>query len=50
MLYYAYEHPWMIASQEHWGYTKEFYNQRLSPERQKFFHGFLFDPPQARWG
>ena len=22
MLYYAYEHPWMIASQEHWGYSK----------------------------
>jgi ectoine hydroxylase len=50
MLYYAYEHPWMIASQEHWGYSKDFYNQRLSPARQKFFHGFLFDPPQARWG
>ena len=50
MLYYAYEHPWMIASQEHWGYPKDFYNRRLSPARQKFFHGFLFDPPQARWG
>ena len=31
MLYYAYEHPWMIASQEHWGYSKGFYNNRLSP-------------------
>jgi len=50
MLYYCYEHPWMVASQEHWGYSKEFYNQRLSPARQKFFHGFVFDPPQARWG
>lgn len=50
MLYYCYEHPWMIASQEHWGYPKDFYNSRLSPARQKFFHGFLFDPPQARWG
>jgi hypothetical protein len=49
MLYYAYEHPWMIASQEHWGYSKEFYN-RLSPERRKLFHGFVFDPPEARWG
>ena len=49
MLYYAYEHPWMIASQEHWGYSKEFYN-RLSPERRKLFHGFLFDPPEHRWG
>lgn len=49
MLYYAYEHPWMIASQEHWGYSKDFYN-RLSPERRKLFHGFLFDPPDRRWG
>jgi ectoine hydroxylase len=49
MLYYAYEHPWMIASQEHWGYPKEFY-QRLSPERRRLFHGFLFDPPEQRWG
>ncbi len=50
ILYYAYEHPWMVASQEHWGYSKEFYNQRLSPEQRKFFHGFVFDPPEARWG
>lgn len=49
MLYYAYEHPWMIASQEHWSYPKEFYN-RLSPEQRRLFHGFLFDPPEARWG
>ncbi len=49
MLYYAYEHPWMIASQEHWGYSKGFYNN-LSPERRKLFHGFLFDPPEHRWG
>jgi ectoine hydroxylase len=49
MLYYAYEHPWMIASQEHWGYPKAFY-QRLSPERRRLFHGFLFDPPEQRWG
>jgi ectoine hydroxylase len=49
MLYYAYEHPWMIASQEHWGYPKEFYN-RLSPEQRRLFHGFLFDPPEQRWG
>jgi ectoine hydroxylase len=49
MLYYAYEHPWMIASQEHWGYSKEFYNA-LSPERRRLFHGFLFDPPEQRWG
>jgi ectoine hydroxylase len=49
MLYYAYEHPWMIASQEHWSYPKEFY-QRLSPERRRLFHGLLFDPPEQRWG
>lgn len=49
MLYYAYEHPWMIASAEHWGYGKEFYD-RLSPERRSFFHGFVFDPPEHRWG
>ncbi|MYC94899.1 MAG: phytanoyl-CoA dioxygenase family protein [Caldilineaceae bacterium SB0661_bin_32] len=49
MLYYAYEHPWMIASQEHWSYPSEFYN-RLSPARRKLFHGFLFDPPEQRWG
>lgn len=48
MLYYAYEHPWMIASQEHWGYPKAFYN-RLSPERHTLFHGFLFEPPEHRW-
>jgi hypothetical protein len=50
MLYYCYEHPWMVASQEHWGYSKEFYNQHLSAERRKFFHGFVFDPPEQRWG
>lgn len=49
ILYYAYEHPWMIASQEHWGYAKEFYNA-LSPERRAYFHGFVFDPPEQRWG
>jgi hypothetical protein len=50
MLYYAYEHPWMIASQEHWGYSKDFYNRRLSPAQRKLFHGFVFDPPEQRWG
>jgi ectoine hydroxylase-related dioxygenase (phytanoyl-CoA dioxygenase family) len=49
ILYYAYEHPWMVASQEHWGYPQAFYN-RLPPERRKFFHGFVFDPPEPRWG
>jgi ectoine hydroxylase-related dioxygenase (phytanoyl-CoA dioxygenase family) len=49
MLYYAYEHPWMMASAEHWNYRPEFYNG-LSPERRKLFHGFVFDPPEQRWG
>lgn len=49
MLYYAYEHPWMVGSQEHWGYPKDFY-KNLSPERRKLFHGFVFDPPEQRWG
>ncbi len=49
MLYYAYEHPWMVASQEHWGYPREFY-QALCPDRRRFFHGFVFDPPESRWG
>jgi hypothetical protein len=49
MLYYAYEHPWMMASAEHWGYSRAFYNS-LSPERRKLFHGFVFDPPEYRWG
>jgi len=49
MLYIAYEHPWMMASAEHWGYPSDFY-RRLSPERRSYFHGFLFDPPELRWG
>lgn len=49
MLYYAYEHPWMVGSQEHWGYPKDFYSN-LPPKRRKLFHGFVFDPPEQRWG
>ena len=49
MLYYAYEHPWMVGSQEHWGYPTRFYNA-LPPERRRYFHGFVFDPPEQRWG
>ncbi|MBT5875128.1 MAG: hypothetical protein HOH43_17045 [Candidatus Latescibacteria bacterium] len=48
MLYYAYEHPWMVASQEHWGYDLAFYN-KLAPNRHSLFHGFVFDPPENRW-
>ncbi len=48
MLYYAYEHPWMLASTAHWGYSKEFYNRKLTPAQRQFFHGFVFDPPEWR--
>lgn len=50
LLYYAYERPWMIGSGEHWRYPKAFYNERLSPAQRKLFHGFVFDPPEMRWG
>jgi hypothetical protein len=52
ILYYAYEHPWMIGSEEHCRYSKDFYNQRLTRAQRRFFHGFLFDPPEHRqaWG
>lgn len=49
VLYYAYELPWMVGATEHWRYPKSFYN-RLPAERRKFFHGFMFDPPENRWG
>lgn len=48
ILYYAYEHPWMLASTAHWNYSKQFYNERLTPAQRQFFHGFLFDPPELR--
>jgi hypothetical protein len=48
MLYYAYEHPWMLASTAHWNYSKAFYNERLTAEQRQFFHGFVFDPPELR--
>ena len=48
MLYYAYEHPWMIANPEHWSYSKEFYRE-LNQARRAYFHGFAFDPPEMRW-
>ena len=48
MLYYAYEHPWMLASTAHWNYSKAFYNQRLSAAQRQYFHGFVFDPPELR--
>ena len=48
LLYYAYEHPWMVANPEHWKYPDEFY-AGLSPERRKFFHGFVFTPKEDRW-
>ena len=48
MLYYAYEHHWMLGAEGHWDYSKDFYNNRLSAEQRKFFHGCLFDPPEHR--
>jgi ectoine hydroxylase-related dioxygenase (phytanoyl-CoA dioxygenase family) len=52
MLYYAYEHPWMMSCEETWHYSKDFYNHRLSPAQHRFFHGNFFDPPEHRqqWG
>ncbi|MCY3737678.1 MAG: phytanoyl-CoA dioxygenase family protein [Gemmatimonadaceae bacterium] len=49
MLYYGYEHPWMLACAEQWRYDREFL-QGLSPAQRRFFHGFVFDPPEYRWG
>ena len=49
ILYYAYEHPWMLACAEPWRYSQAFLNS-LSPEQRKFFHGFLFEPKEYRWG
>ena len=48
MLYYAYEHHWMMAAEGHWGYSKDFYNRRLTPEQRKYFHGNLFEPHEHR--
>ncbi|MEZ5412757.1 MAG: phytanoyl-CoA dioxygenase family protein [Opitutaceae bacterium] len=48
MLYYGYEHPWMLANMAHWGYRPEFYNQKLTLAQRRFFHGFVFDPPEWR--
>ena len=48
MLYYAYEHGFMVGNPEHWSYSKAFY-AGLSPERRALFHGFVFDPPERRW-
>lgn len=49
VLYYAYEHPWMLACAETWRYPQRFLNS-LSPEQRKFFHGFVFEPKEYRWG
>ena len=49
MLYYGYEHPWMLACAEQWRYDQAFL-QGLSPVQRRFFHGFVFDPPEYRWG
>ena len=49
VLYYAYEHPWMLACAEQWRYPQAFLNS-LSPDRRRLFHGFLFEPKEYRWG
>ncbi len=48
MLYYAYEHGFMVGNPEHWSFSKDFY-AGLSPARRKLFHGFVFDPPERRF-
>jgi ectoine hydroxylase len=48
ILYYAYEHHWMLGSEGHWGYSKDFYNRQLSAAQRPYFHGMLFDPPEHR--
>lgn len=49
MLYYGYEHPWMLACAEQWRYGPAFL-QGLSAEQRRFFHGFVFEPKEYRWG
>ncbi len=49
ILYYGYEHPWMLACAEQWRYGQDFLNS-LTPAQRRFFHGFVFDPPEYRWG
>ena len=48
MLYYAYEHHWMLGAEGHWDYSKDFYNRRLSPAQRLLFHGCLFEPKEHR--
>jgi len=50
MLYYAYEHPYMLGCEECWYYDKDFFNRRLKPERHKYFHGLFFEPHEHRQG
>jgi len=49
ILYYGYEHPWMLACAEQWRYGKTFLDS-LTQDQRRFFHGFVFDPPEYRWG
>jgi len=41
ILYYAYEHPWMMAARQP-RYSRSFY-QNLSTERKKMFHEVMFE-------
>jgi ectoine hydroxylase-related dioxygenase (phytanoyl-CoA dioxygenase family) len=47
VLYYGYEHPWMLACTEQWRYPRQFLAS-LPPAKRAFFHGFVFDPPEYR--
>ena len=49
MLYFAYEHDWMMGCEETWNYSQDFY-KRLPARLHKFFHGLFFDPPERRQG
>ena len=48
LLYYGYEHPWMLACPEQSRYDKRWLAE-LPEERQDFFHAVVFDPPLERY-
>ena len=48
LLYYGYEHPWMLACPEQSRYDKRWLAE-LPEERQDFFHAVVFAPPLERY-
>ena len=51
MLYYGYEHPWMLACAEQWRYDQTFLQALSTCAAALFFHGFVFDTRRSnRWG